>query len=71
MKTLFSKNSNLKYYVTIILIIIILGVAFYWYEYRPSEIRKECQKIATWGPDKELNFDNRYKQCLLKKGLSD
>lgn len=25
---------------------VVLGILFYWYEYRPSEIRKECNEIA-------------------------
>jgi len=27
---------------TIILVVMILGFIFYWYEYRPSQIKKKC-----------------------------
>lgn len=30
----------------ILLLLAIVGILFYWYEYRPSQIRKECVKIA-------------------------
>ncbi len=30
----------------IIAVIMVLGLLFYWYEYRPSQIKKECFKEA-------------------------
>jgi hypothetical protein len=30
-----------------LIVLVVLGVAFYWYEWRPSEIRKECVSVAT------------------------
>ncbi len=31
----------------IIVILFIFGASFYWYEWRPSQIKKECYKEAT------------------------
>lgn len=50
----------------IVLLLIILGFAFYWYSYRPEQIRKECYQIALKG-----TFDKDYKSCLLSNGLED
>ncbi|OGP62941.1 MAG: hypothetical protein A2169_14085 [Deltaproteobacteria bacterium RBG_13_47_9] len=35
-----------KILFTILSLLAIIGLLFYWYEYRPSKIRKECVKIA-------------------------
>lgn len=38
---------KIKEYKYIILILLaVLGLAFYWYEYRPSQIKKECYEVA-------------------------
>ncbi len=49
--------------ILIILIFITLGVAFYWYEWRPAQIRKECGGIAT-----QL-FPASYQNCLHQRGI--
>lgn len=63
---------------TIFAIIIVIIGAFYWYEYRPSEISKSCQNSA-----EILSFDDgstqkivnsnlvnfRYQECLRKNGI--
>lgn len=69
------------YLITIILLLII-AFAFYWYEWRPSQIIKECyHKIYD---NKALDFsafkeeftksgkqknESEYENCLLEKGL--
>ncbi len=50
----------------IVLLIVIFGFAFYWYSYRPEQIRKQCYQIALKG-----TFDKDYKSCLLSNGLED
>ena len=38
-----------------LIILVILGSAFYWYEYRPSSIKKECHSIAVEAAIKKAN----------------
>ena len=50
-----------EYKGIIILILIVLGAAFYWYEWRPSKIRKDCFNMFTISTP----FDEGlYKNCL-------
>lgn len=54
---------NIKQYKYVIIIIsIILVYSFYWYELRPSSIKKECSK-------KLPQFEKLYKKCLAEHGL--
>ena len=63
----------------IILLVITLGSAFYWYEWRPTQIRKECFSLTRGGgytnpfinenAQNRADFEFRYKNCLLKNGL--
>lgn len=59
-----------KQHNIVILILVILGITFYWYEWRPSEIKKECIDVAK---DKTMGFgklyESYYKNCLREKGL--
>jgi len=50
----------------------LIGGAFYWFQWRPSQIRKECQFVATH----PLGFtallvanEARYQDCLRQHGL--
>lgn len=58
-----TKNNNI-----IIILTTILVLLFYWFQLRPSDIRKECSKQAStpWGSI----LDKNYKDCLKTKGLS-
>jgi len=59
-------------------IIVLLSFIFYWYELRPTNIKKGCAK---WSLDKAIklnNFDGKYQpddynsyysRCLKEKGL--
>ena len=43
-----------------VIILLILGGAFYWFEWRPTQIRKECsgKLLERW-----------YEECLREHGL--
>jgi hypothetical protein len=60
-----------------LVILLVLGGAFYWYEYRPSAIRQECHKYAVdkaqedsgdHGRFYDEDYDFRFKYCLQKNG---
>lgn len=58
--------------------VIMAGILFYWYEYRPSNIRKECainlpgpglDRLANeYVPGQTFNKD-KYESCLHRNGL--
>lgn len=59
-------------------ILIILGLAFYWFQWRPTEIRQRCFAEATissgggigWNNAVEQeNINNYYSNCLKMWGL--
>jgi len=60
--------------------LIILGGLFYWFQYRPSEIRKKCASVAQEESKPSGGFDiitntrlekanKAYSDCLAKEGL--
>jgi len=51
------------------LILLIGGFAFYWFGYRPSEIRKLCWGIAP--STIEGNTEKNYQACLRDHGLEE
>lgn len=57
-------------FVTFVLLVIV-GGAFYWYEIRPSEIRRNCEAYANsqdaWDTEESNNF---YRMCLLRNGMA-
>jgi len=59
--------------VIICLIIIVLGLLFYWFQIRPAQIRKECaskSEVVTGEFSWQVEIlKKRYDDCLLKKGL--
>ena len=66
-----------EYKVIIIIVLVIILGAFYWYGYRPSQIKKDCikqypdafiTKIQIWRGDNPNDTDN-YKKCLTEQGL--
>jgi hypothetical protein len=78
-----SKIKEYKYIILILLII--LGFAFYWYGWKPSDIKKGCYNLARekaiekagreTGTGIKQTFFNKedydayYKMCLQKNGL--
>lgn len=62
----FLKQNWFRISLLSILVISIVG-AFYWYEWRPDQIRKNCYDIAVMIGG--VNFDKNYNSCLLDNGL--
>lgn len=70
---------KLKQYKYIILIVlVILGFIFYWYEYRPMKIKQQCSADAQFDQRatmetndlKRQEFINMYyDDCLMRFGL--
>ena len=69
----------------IIVILLIAGGLFYWYEWRPSRVYIECQhKAKKWfknysedkleskfTSDKERAYNFIYENCLRQKGIDE
>lgn len=67
-------NMNIKNISIILLVAVILGVVFYWYEYRPVVVRKVCTQKAfelIEASDNEgmSRWNWIYSTCLHKRGL--
>lgn len=67
-----------KSYISALFIIIVLLLAslFYWYEYRPTNIRKACYKVSrklnlvAFGEEiADKEYDQKYNDCLKSYGL--
>lgn len=63
---------------TIFVILITMGCAFYWFEYRPTKIKERCSAEAHFDKRALLEFDdakrqefinNYYDDCLMSFGL--
>lgn len=74
MISLIFKNKNL----IVISIIIIIGITFYWYEWRPSQILKECSWVRVVEPQKEAitkemaeKSKEEYDECIREKESID
>lgn len=65
------------YKLLMILLVIFAGICFYWFQVRPSQIRKNCYKEAVdqrmYDRSKEavveILDDIHYRNCLKKSGL--
>lgn len=51
-----------------IFLVLIIGGIFYWFQWRPSQIRKECSRPDSLSAI--LGID-RYETCLRQHGLED
>ncbi|MFA6257740.1 MAG: hypothetical protein WC671_01870 [Candidatus Paceibacterota bacterium] len=71
-----------EYKYIILIVLIILGFSFYWYSYKPQQIRKGCDSQAFFDAGKTLGIDESlnesqwqdrkeklYKDCLRYEGL--
>jgi len=59
-----------QYWIIILFFFIILATLFYWFQLRPSQVKKECYNTAEWWSKGEgWAFDYHYRQCLRSKGL--
>ncbi len=69
----FKIKENKSRILLIFLSTILIAGWFYWFQWRPSEIRKECFKniSAKSGPENwtDSETNNYYRICLVKKGL--
>ncbi len=72
-------SKKLSVILIVLLAVIILGLAFYWYEYRPARIYGKCNEQASENarkiadrPDQTYfitQYDGYYKICLRENGL--
>jgi len=54
----------------LVLLVLVLGGAFYWYDYRPSVIRARCSMEAEKRADKdEFIYEVIYRHCLRSHGI--
>lgn len=69
---------KIKEYKYIILMgLVVLGFAFYWYEYRPTKIKERCSAEARFdtrvdsliGDEYQKFIINYYNDCLMRFGL--
>lgn len=69
---------NKNYAIIAIIALCVVGVAFYWYEYRPSKIKQQCSTearfdqgaIGEFNDVKRQEFINMYyDDCLMRFGL--
>ncbi len=60
-KSIKNKSMKLKI-ISILIVVAILGGVFYWFQWRPSQIREECSKG-------DGIIEVLYKQCLREHGL--
>ena len=52
---------NVMGWAWLIIVVVIVGVLFYWFGVRPGQIREECQRLTYYG--------NNYDACLNEHGL--
>ena len=63
----------LKYWLIILLAAIVLGGLFYWYEWRPISIIKNCERSARITESENMgliSYETAYKGCLRFFGLN-
>lgn len=64
-----SQPKTIIWIIGILLAICLFGSLFYWYEIRPSEIRKSCDNYARNKYQTYDNYKAAYTACLHKEGL--
>ncbi|MFH1822511.1 MAG: hypothetical protein ABH830_02305 [Patescibacteria group bacterium] len=74
-------KEKIKKYWWVIIIFLILSGAFYWFQWRPTQIRKECFKVKqetreVYSPLRSVSdekmeeyAETNYQDCLRKHGL--
>ena len=58
-------NKNLVFVVGVF--VAILGFCFYWFEYRPNTIKRQCWKVTP--STLEGGTEKNYKACLIDRGI--
>lgn len=68
----------MKKFLIILLGLLLLVVLFYWFQYRPTEIRGYCDwktksevgwNVSTYSDSRWTKYENIYNSCLHEKGL--
>ncbi len=62
------KKQGIIYLVIGVLFFLLVG-AFYWFQLRPTNIRKECYKNISELDKKYDIYQQDYEKCLRSKGL--
>jgi hypothetical protein len=53
------------------ILLVIGGLLFYWFQWRPSEIRKRCAgAAANFSPTQDF-AEHFYQNCIRQSGLSE
>ena len=67
----------INHWFLILLVLILFGFLFYWFQVRPSNIRSKCaNEVYSWIKEKSIKTDQaeavtvRLNLCLYKNGLS-
>jgi len=71
-KEIFSRLNNI--HIGLLVLPIIAGFLFYWYEVRPMNIKKECFRFAVdmvkeKAVRQDEGFNQSYQFCLKEKGI--
>ncbi len=56
-----------QYWVIILLTLVLLSMVFYWYEWRPSNIRQDCANRYSHPSDATTK---EYERCLQQNGIT-
>ena len=67
-------------FIVLLMIVILISLWFYWFQWRPAEIRKNCSNLDLKEIEKVLggkldvrsgipNFNKLYRICLAMNGL--
>lgn len=66
------KLEQYKWVILIVLILVVLTCVFYWYEWRPTEIRKYCINSITSINCSAMSdrCEALYRACLFKNGIN-
>lgn len=66
-----NKSLKRKWIFLIVLVLLIAGSLFYWYEYRPTQIIRNCNKKAMKSVmDTNMDiYDEVYSICLRDHGI--
>lgn len=66
----------MKKVLIVLIVILLFGGLFYWFQWRPNEIRKNCEwavfskESAEYEGENAVIQNNQYRQCLVKNGLN-
>ena len=70
-----TNKENKRKTIYILLGLLLLAGWFYWFQWRPSQIRKRCEwsifseETVSYRGAKSARQNNKYRHCLIKNGL--